>query len=72
MFQFPGLVFLAKDEKWYLFKVPGCPIRKSTDLKLFAPPRGLSQLVTSFITSESQGIRHTLLTTFFVVVQLNK
>ncbi len=31
---------------------------------LFAPNRGFSQLVTSFIASESQGIRHTLLVTF--------
>ena len=29
-----------------------------------ALPRSLSQLVTSFIASESQGIRHTLLVTF--------
>ena len=36
----------------------GCPIRKSTDLGIFAPLRGLSQLVTSFFASESQGIPH--------------
>ena len=34
----------------------GYPIRKSTDLWIFAPPRGLSQLVTSFIGSWCQGI----------------
>jgi hypothetical protein len=39
--------------------------------RIFAPPRGLSQLITSFFASESQGIRHTLLITFFVVLQLN-
>ena len=34
----------------------GCPIRKSTDQWIFAPPRGLSQLVTSFVGSWCQGI----------------
>ena len=37
----------------------GCPIRKSMDLRVFAPPHGLSQLITSFIASESLGIPHT-------------
>ena len=37
---------------------PGCPIRKSADQWVFAPTRGLSQLVTSFVASESQGILH--------------
>ena len=32
----------------------GCPIRKSPDQRLFAPPRSLSQLITSFFASESQ------------------
>ena len=36
--------------------------------RIFAPPRSLSQLITSFIASESQGIHHTLLITFFVVL----
>ncbi len=36
----------------------GCPIRKSTGQRVFAPRRGLSQLVTSFFASESQGIPH--------------
>ena len=36
----------------------GCPIRKSTLHRIFAPKRGLSQLVTSFVASESQGILH--------------
>ena len=30
---------------------PGCPIRKSPDRWIFAPTRGLSQLVTSFVGS---------------------
>ena len=34
----------------------GCPIRKSTDRRSLAAPRGLSQLTTSFITSWRQGI----------------
>ena len=45
-------------------KQVGCPIRKSTDQRLFAPHRSLSQLITSFIASESLGIRRTLLVTF--------
>ena len=36
---------------------PGCPIRTSADQCLFAAPRGLSQLVTSFVGSQCQGIR---------------
>jgi hypothetical protein len=38
--------------------------------RIFAPPRSLSQLITSFIASESQGIHHTLLITFFVTYNL--
>ena len=63
MFQFPALAFHIVE--WYLFKVPGCPIRKSADQRSFAPTRSLSQLITSFIASESQGIRHAPLFTFF-------
>jgi hypothetical protein len=47
-----------------IFNVAGCPIRKSTDQRLFAPPRSLSQLITSFIASESQGIHHAPLIAF--------
>ena len=36
----------------------GCPIRKSAAVRVFAPHRGLSQLVTSFFASESPGILH--------------
>ena len=39
----------------YLYMM-GCPIRKSADRWPFAPPRGLSQLVTSFFAVKSQGI----------------
>ena len=44
----------------------GCPIRKSAGQGIFAPNRGLSQLITSFIASMSQGIRHAPLFTFLV------
>ena len=52
--------------RWYLFKVPGSPIRTSADQRIFAPPRGFSQLVTSFFASESLGIPRTLLLNFLV------
>ena len=41
---------------WYAFRVPGCPIRTPADQRPFAPPRGFSQLVASFIASGSLGI----------------
>src|SRR6201985_3113112 len=47
------------------FKRPGFPIRKSADQFIFADPRGLSQLITSFIASESQGIPRVPFLTFF-------
>ena len=62
MFQFPA--FASYLVGWQSFRLPGCPIRKSADQRSFAPPRGLSQLITSFIASESQGIRHAPLPTF--------
>ena len=43
---------------------PGCPIRKSADLRPFAPPRGLSQLITSFFASGSLGIHRRPFSTF--------
>ena len=45
----------------------GCPIRRSADQWVFAPPRGLSQLITSFFASESQGILHVPLSPFLRV-----
>ena len=42
----------------------GCPIRKSSDHFMFANPRSLSQLTTSFVASKSQGIPHMLFITF--------
>ena len=52
MFQFPALA--STRGGWHPFRMPGCPIRKSADQRSFAPTRGLSQLITSFIASESQ------------------
>ena len=49
----------------HVFNMTGCPIRKSADHIVCANPRSLSQLVTSFFASESLGIPHTLLLTFF-------
>ena len=48
----------------YPQKGVGCPIRKSAHQRSFAPTRGLSQLITSFIASVSQGIHHAPLLTF--------
>ena len=55
MFQFPALASIA--DGCHPFRMTGCPIRRSADQRLCAPPRGFSQLVTSFIASESLGIR---------------
>ena len=64
MFQFPALASIL--DGWYSFRIPGCPIRRFTDQGLFAPPRDFSQLITSFIASESQGIRHAPFLTFVI------
>lgn len=48
-----------------IFNRTGFPIRKSADQFIFADPRGLSQLITSFIASESQGIPRVPFLTFF-------
>ena len=46
---------------YYIFNIVGFPIRKSADQIVCANPRSLSQLITSFIASESLGIHRTLL-----------
>ena len=56
MFQFPA--FASPTERGIPAKPVGCPIRRPADQRPLAPTRGLSQLVTSFIASASQGIRH--------------
>ena len=43
----------------------GCPIRMSADYRLFAPPRGFSQLITSFFALQSLGIPRMPLFVFF-------
>ena len=58
MFQFPrfaSLIIIRITVKRQL----GCPIRKSAGQRSFAPNRSLSQLITSFIASGSQGIHQT-------------
>ncbi len=57
MFQFPGFPSRLTPGQ-LVFNQLGCPIRTSTDQRLFAPPRSFSQLITSFVVSESLGIRH--------------
>src|SRR5690606_22050335 len=44
---------------YYIFNIVGCPIRISADQFVCANPRSFSQLITSFIASESLGIPHT-------------
>ena len=48
-------------EGYCTFSAVGSPIRKSPDQRLFAAPRGLSQLTTSFIAFRRQGIHRMLL-----------
>ncbi len=61
MFQFGRFAHYVQ----LVFNQLGFPIQKSTDQFIFADPRGLSQLITSFIASESQGIPRILFLTFF-------
>ena len=68
-FSWPGS--LPDKSGYHIFNMVGCPIGKPPDKRLFAPTRSLSQLVTSFIASESQGIRHAPLLTFLSTVRLN-
>ena len=44
---------------FYVFNIEGFPIRTSMDQRSFATPHSFSQLTTSFVVSESQGIHHT-------------
>jgi poly(3-hydroxyalkanoate) synthetase len=53
-----------------IFNRLGFPIRKSADQFIFADPRSLSQLITSFIASESQGIPRVPFLTFFYSLRL--
>ena len=64
MFQFAGLpppgLFCSARSDWALPQ-PGFPIRTSSDQRLLATPRGLTQPATSFIGSWRQGIHRVLL-----------
>ena len=55
MFQFPAYA-LRTEAECRGFTPAGFPIRRPADQRPFAPTRGLSQLTTSFIACESQGI----------------
>ena len=50
MFQFRGFPLLTERRP----KPPGSPIRASPDLRLHAPPRGLSQLATPFVSTQAK------------------
>ena len=61
MFQFPAFAPVAR---YTAFDRVGSPIQKSPDHFLFADPRSLSQLTTSFFAFGSQGILRSLLFSF--------
>ena len=63
MFQFPA--FASAYSGCPRFTRTGCPIRRSPGQRSFAPRRGLSQLIASFIASVSQGIRLAPFLAFF-------
>ena len=56
MFQFPGLLSHPYGFRVRCRKAAGCPIRRSRDQRVLAPPPGFSQRATSFIISRRQGI----------------
>ena len=49
---------------YYVFNIVGCPIRIPADQLVCAHPRSFSQLVASFIASESLGIPRTPFSAF--------
>src|SRR6476620_10318859 len=53
------------------FSPVGCPIRKSTDQRLLAASRGLSQLAASFIACWHQGIHRIALSSLITKVNLS-
>ena len=65
MFQFSRFALLQ-----YTFSILGFPIRISADHVLFANPRSFSQLITSFVASESLGIPRVPFLTFFLIYTL--
>ena len=69
MFQFTGLA--PRPQSRGTPCGVGCPIRKSASQRVFAPRRGLSQLITSFFASESQGILYVPLSPFLYDLRFN-
>ena len=59
MFQFPGfpLIHYVFMYEYARSSCVGFPIQKSAGQWIFAPYRSLSQLITSFVGSQCQGIR---------------
>ena len=75
MFQFPGFPsYTYWFSIWSMVLHHRCShIRKSADQCLYAAPRSLSQLVTSFFGSQCQGILHMLFhawTTFWLSLDI--
>ena len=62
MFQFTGFPSIRYGLAYGYMRAShvGFPIQKSPDHGIFAPPRSFSQLITSFIGSQCQGIRPAL------------
>ena len=59
MFHFTGyrvIVPMYSGQYVMILLMTGYPIRKSPDHSVFAAPRSLSQLITSFIAFQHQGI----------------
>ncbi len=57
-FSSPGSLHTAMDSLYDdRLNLPGFPIQRSADHGIFATPRSLSQLITSFFGSQCQGIR---------------
>ena len=56
---FSSPTYLPLNEDDQALPWPGFPIRESPDLRMFVPPRSLSQLAAPFIGSLPQGIHHT-------------
>ena len=59
MFQFTGFPSIRYGFTYGYMRVShvGFPIQTPADQWIFAPPRGFSQLITSFVGSQCQGIR---------------
>src|SRR5690625_68414 len=57
---------------YHIFNMVGCPIRKPADQIVCANPRRLSQLIASFIASESLGIPHTPLICLYKLLKKYK